>query len=114
AVVAHEDIECRQLRRLALAQIGPDDVVAIDRRITRNLYLIEQRCVRRLARHLDAAAMRIIEPAVVAAAEPARFGRAVLHPGIAMRTFRADESRLAIGKAEEPEVFAEDTDLFRL
>lgn len=45
---------------------------------------------------------------MIAATKPALFRRAVLHPGVAMRAFGADETSLAIGEAEQHQVFAED------
>ncbi len=102
-----EAIEVRKCRRLAVAEIGPQDAALLHHRIGLLLDVGAEVAVVGLRRRLQALAVDVEQPAVKRAAQAAVFQPAVSEIGAAMRAVPADQSVAALLVLEDDEVFAE-------
>ena len=102
-----EAVEIRKRRRLAGAEIGPQDAALLDHRIGFLLDVGAQIAVVGLGRRLQAFAVDVEQPAVKRAAQPAVFEPPVSEIGAAMRTMAADQPVAPLVVLEGDEVLAE-------
>src|ERR1043165_2422665 len=110
AVLAREEIVARQERRGIGSEIGEDEAADLLRLVGRMLDAVFERAAFGLRRLLDTFAGKIVEPAVIAAAEAAVFDTAELERSPAMRAMEAQKPELAVARAEQHEIFAEQSD----
>ena len=103
-----EELVVRKQRRLAAAHIGEDQPAALDARVSWMANLVLVTAVRRLRRHLQAAAVHIIEPAVVEAAQPAVLDAPVTQVRAAVRAQEAKEAGPPGIVAKQHQVLAEE------
>jgi hypothetical protein len=106
----HGDLELRQRLRhaLARAEVCPDQLARLARRIGLDGNLAVVRRARRHIRHLDAAAFHVVFPAVVDAPDAALLVPAVEQIGAAVRTRGLDQADAPLRVAECQELLAED------
>ena len=102
-----EAVEIGKRRRLAAAEIGPQDAALFDDRIGLLFEVGAEIAVVRLGRRLQALAVDVEQPAVKRAAQPAVFEPPVSEVGAAMRTMPADQPVAALVVLEGDEVLAE-------
>ncbi len=110
AVGRDEAVDLRKCRRLAFAEIGPEDAALLDHGIGALLDALAQRGVLRLGRRLEALAGRVEQPAVEGAAQPAMFQPAEGKVGAAMRAMTIHQAVAALLVAKQHEVLAEQFD----
>src|ERR1051326_8235924 len=113
AVLAREEIVARQERRGIGSEIGEDEAADLLRLVGRMLDAVFERAAFGLRRLLDTFAGKIVEPAVIAAAEAAVFDTAELERSPAMRAMEAQKPELAVARAEQHEILAEQSDFRR-
>src|SRR5262249_18421982 len=90
-------------------QVGEHQAVALGDRVPGLAHALALRACRvGLAGHLQALAFDVVEPAVIAAADAARFDLAVVERGAAMTAARIDQARPALAVAEQDQLLAED------
>ena len=102
-----EAVEIRKCRRLAGAEIGPQDAALLDHRIGFLLEVGAEIAVVGLGRRLQALAVDVEQPAVKCAAQPAVLEPPVGEIGAAMRTMAADQPVAALVVLEGDQVLAE-------
>ena len=101
-----EAVEIRKRRRLARAEIGPQDAALLDHRIGFLFDVGAEVAVVGLGRRLQACAVDVEQPAVERAAQSAVFQPPVGQVGAAMRAMAADQAVAAPVVLEGDEVFA--------
>ena len=102
-----EAVEIRKCRRLARAEIGPQDAALLDQRIGFLLEVGAEIAVVGLGGRLQDFAIDVEQPAVKRAAEPAVFEPPISEVGAAMRTTAADQPVAALVVRERDQVLAE-------
>src|SRR5258708_39117872 len=85
AVGRDETVELRKCRRLALAQISPEDAALLDHGISALLDALAQRRALWLGRRFQALTRCVEQPAMEGATKPAMFQPAKRKVGAAMR-----------------------------
>ena len=103
-----EAVEIRKCRRLAAAEIGPENAALLDHRIGLLLEVGAQIAVVRLGRRLQALAVDVEQPAVKRATQSAVLEPPVGEIGAAMRTMAADQPVAALVVLEGDQVLAEE------
>ena len=103
----NEAVKIRKCRRLAGAEIGPDDAALLDHRIGFLFQVGAQIAVVGLGRRLQALAVDVEQPAMKRAAQPAVFEPPVSEIGAAMWTMAADQPVAPLVVLEGDEVLAE-------
>ena len=107
AVGCDEAVDLRKRRRLAFAEVGPEDAALLDHGIGALPDALAQVGVLRLGRRLQALAGDIEQPAMEGAAQPAIFESAEGEVGAAMRAVAVDQAVAALLVAKQHEIFAE-------
>ena len=107
-----EAVELRERRRLAGAEIGPQDAALLHDRIGFLLDVGAQIAVVRLGRRLQAFAVDVEQPAVKGAAQAAVFEPAIGQIGAAMRAMPPDQPIAALVVLEGDQVLAEEPHRF--
>ena len=103
------ELDLRQLRRHARsrAEVRPDELAELARRIGLDADLAVIRRAGRHVRHLDATALHVVLPAVIDAAQPAFLIAAEEKIRATMRARRLDQPDAASRITEGEEIFAE-------
>jgi hypothetical protein len=109
-----DDIISRE-QRLAAGRAHIDkDEPAIFQRLVRRLPHVEAPAgLIALARHVDALTLRVVEPAVIAAAQARLLDAAPFERGAAMRAMRVERADPALLVAKEDDLLAEELHLLR-
>ena len=110
AVGGDEAVDLRKRRRLAFAQISPEDAALLDHGIGALPDALAQVRALRLGRRFQALAGYIEQPAMEGAAQPAILQTAKGEIGAAMRAVAVDQAVAAFLVAKQHEVFAEQFD----
>ena len=105
-----EAVELGKGRRLAFAEIGPEDAALLDHGIGALPDVLAELRVLRLGRRLEALAGGVEQPAVEGAAQAAILQPAEGEIGAAMRAVAIDQAVAAALVAEQHEVLAEQLD----
>ena len=115
ALVHHFETFVARQHRLALGRphIGEDQPVALLDRIPGLAHLLAKQAAVRLAGLLKAMALRVEQPAVIAAADAALLDLAVIERRAAMAAARVDEPRSPGAIAKQDQVLAQRPDLLR-
>src|SRR4029077_2410039 len=109
-----EDVVAGEDRLLVgRAEVREDHAVALLHRIPGLAVPVAMQAVLGLARLVEAAALRVEEPAVVAAADADVFDPAEEERRAAVHAARVDKPGVATAIAEQDEVFTEDADRAR-
>ena len=109
-----EKVVARKRRRFAWPHVGEDDAALLPGGIGFEQNLILKIASRRLARLLDAAAIHVEHPAMIAAADTAGFDPAIFERRAAMRAGGFGQADTAKLVAEDQQVFRQAADNFRL
>src|SRR5712671_4717700 len=112
AIGRDETIDFRKRRRLALAEIGPEDAAFLDHRISALGNVLAQRRILRLGRRFKALARHVEQPAVERAAQAAIFETAKREVGAAMRAMALDQAVAFLLIAKQHQALAQQ--LYRL
>ena len=107
AVRRDEAVDLRKRRRLAFAEISPEDAALLDHGIGALLDALAQVRALRLRRRLQALAGDVEQPAMERAAQAAMFEPAEGEVGAAMRAVAVDQAVAAVLVAKQHEIFAE-------
>src|SRR5206468_2207685 len=110
AVGRDEGIDLGKGRRLAFAEIGPEDAGLLDDGVGALLDALAELRTNRLRRSFDALAGRVEQPAMKGAAQPAVLEPAEGEVRATMRAVAIDQAIAALLVAEQHEVFAEQFD----
>ena len=106
----HETVDLRKRRRLAFAQISPENAALLDHRIGALGDVLAQHGILRLGRRFQALARYIEQPAMERAAQPAIFQPAEGEVGAAMRAMALDQAVAALLVAKQHQILAEQFD----
>ena len=105
-----ETVDLRKCRRLALAEISPEDSALLDHRISALPDVLAQRRILRLGRSFQALARHVEQPAVKGATQPAVLQPAECEIGAAMRAMSLDQAVAALLVAKQHQILAEQFD----
>ena len=96
----------QQLRRLPRAHISPNDAAQLTDLVSFEVYFAFECAARGLAGLFDAVPIHVINPAMIAAANPAGFNPAVIKRSTAVRAIGMDQTHAAKLIAKKQQVFA--------
>jgi len=103
-----EEIVVREKRRLSRTEIGEYDSGFFDARIHWMANRVSLRAAARLAGLIQAAAMNVIEPAVIDAAKPAVFHASIAQVRSSMRTVKSQQAGPALIVAKKNQFLTEE------
>src|SRR5258708_21594239 len=107
AIRRDKTVDLRKCRRLAFAEISPEDAAFLHHWIGALLDAFAERRVLRLGRRFQALAARLEQPTVEGATQPAVFQPAERQIGAAMRAMALDQAVTALFIAKQHQILAQ-------
>ena len=105
-----EELVRGEQRRLARPEVREDEPSRLGARVRRMPDLLLERAALRLAGLVDARPAHVVEPSVVEAAQPAVLDAPVAEIGGAVGAVQPQQAELALVRAEERQLLAEDAE----